>query len=174
MRYVHLLTLATLVAVSTTFGAEAGAAQMAQHVPSTRPTVSASAGTMVVTPVSSGAHAVNSPEKPVAHARAYGIVTDSAGAPIADAQLELSTGSPFGTVYLRTDSSGRFLTDSLRVGEIYSIAVARLGYRAVMLQPFTARADSVHAFRVVLPHRTVTIVKAVEPTMSVVRVAHDQ
>jgi hypothetical protein len=172
MRYVHILTLATLVAVSTTFGAELGVAQMAQHVSSTRVAVSS---TVTEIPATSVAGAADTPDKPAAFARAYGVVTDSAGHPVADAQLELANGSPFGTVYLRTDAAGRFVTDSLRVGETYSVAVARLGYRAIQLKPFTARADSVVAFHVVLPHRTVTVVKAAEPVIGpVVRLAHEQ
>lgn len=179
MRYVHILTLATLVAVSTTFGAEPGVAQMAQHGSSTRVStvsnVSSAASTVTVIPATSVAGTAYNPKKPAAFARAYGVVTDSAGHPVADAQLELANGSPFGTVYLRTDIAGRFVTDSLRVGETYSVAVARLGYRAVQLQPFTARADSVVAFHVVLPHRTVTVVKAAEPVIGpVVRLAHEQ
>jgi len=89
----------------------------------------------------------------------FGIVTDSAGKPISDALIEISTKEPYSTIALRTSSEGEFSTDSLVIGDTYTLAAMRFGYYATESKPFTVNASSsTKLFTVVLRHRrTVTL-----------------
>jgi len=121
--------------------------------------VFATSGLFVV----SAAHAQSTAASARTFTRLTGIVTDSLGNPIADAQVEIAGRLPYiNTIYCRTAADGSFSTDSLVVGDSYTIAAARLGFRATALAPFTVEAPAAHV-RLVLARRTVIVVKAKEP-----------
>jgi len=106
----------------------------------------------------SAAQGPRSSEPATQFASVRGVITDTAGRPIADAIVELSNSGQYSLIRLRTSASGEFSTDSLIAGDNYTVAVTRLGYRATESKPFRANADNQQVVNLILkPRETVTL-----------------
>lgn len=86
-----------------------------------------------------------------------GEVRDSAGAPIPNATVVIASKGPFSEITSRTSASGTFYSDSLKIGETYSVTVLLLGYLPYETQEFRVKNAQEISFSIVLAPREVVI-----------------